>query len=111
MKIRKEDIERIALGFGGNLRNSSSLGYALDKQENKKLGIYKKLAYLMRAILVDHPFSDGNKKTAAMLAYAFADQYKKVVNHELLKHQMQSIASKNIADIRTIAERLKHAIN
>ena len=26
---------------------------------------YKRLAYLLRAILVDHPFSDGNKRTAS----------------------------------------------
>jgi hypothetical protein len=62
MKISKKDIERIALGFGGSIRNSSSLDFALDQQNNRKLGPYKKIAYLMQAI-VDPPFSDGNKKT------------------------------------------------
>ncbi|MEK6825293.1 MAG: hypothetical protein AABY00_00745 [Nanoarchaeota archaeon] len=142
MNISKEDISRIALGFGGTLSNSSSLDFALDQQQRKKLGIYKKLAYLMRAILIDHPFSDGNqkhdahsilkdgvwgsaraldargatvdprhKKTAMFITFAFADQHKKTVDRELLKHHMLSIASKNISDIRVIAERLKHVIH
>ena len=110
MKIRKEDIVRIAAGFDGILRNSSSLDFALEKQDDKKLGEYKKLAYLMRAILVDHPFSDGNKKTAMFVIYTFADENKKQVDEELLKHHIHSIASKNITEIRAIEERLKNAL-
>lgn len=110
MNIRKEDIVKIAKGFNGNLRNSSSLEFALDKQQNKKLGEYKKLAYLLRAILVDHPFSDGNKKTAMFVAFAFAEEFSKKVDDELLKHHILSIASKNISEIRAIEERMKNAI-
>ncbi|MEK6928546.1 MAG: Fic family protein, partial [Nanoarchaeota archaeon] len=111
MKICKEDIVRVAVGFGGSLRHSSSLDYALEKQADKKLGHYKKLAYLLRAILVDHPFTDGNKKTAMFVAFVFADQHKKTVDRELLKHHILSIATKNINDIRKISERLKNAIH
>jgi prophage maintenance system killer protein len=110
MKISKEDIVRIAKGFDGNLRNSSSLDFALEKQEDNKLGEYKKLAYLLRAILVDHPFSDGNKKTAMFVAFNFAEQNNKQVDEELLKHHILSIASKNITEIRVIEERMKNAI-
>ena len=110
MNIRKEDIVRIAGGFGGNIRNPSSLEFALEKQQDKKLGEYKKLAYLLRAILVDHPFSDGNKKTAMFVAFAFAEQNNKQVDEELLKHHLLSIASKNITEIRAIEERMKNAI-
>ena len=110
MKISKEDIIRINRGFGGNLRNDASLDFALKMQENNKLGDYKKLAYLWRAILVDHPFSDGNKRTAMFLAFVFVDEYKKQVDSELIKHHILSIASKNIINIRTIEERLKNAI-
>ena len=110
MNISKEDIVRIAKGFGGNLRNSSSLDFALEKQEDKKLGEYKKLAYLLRAILVDHPFSDGNKKTAMFIAYTFAEQNSKQVDEELLKHHILSIATKNLTEIRAIEERMKNAI-
>lgn len=110
MEISKEDIIRINKGFGGHLRNDASLDFALQKQKHAKLGEYKKLAYLIRAIIVDHPFSDGNKKTAAYVAFVFSEQQNKEVDQELLKEQMISIASKNISKIRAIEERLKSAI-
>lgn len=110
MKISKQDIIRINKGFEGHLRNESSLDFALKTQENKKMGEYKKLAYLWRALLVDHPFSDGNKRTAMFIAFAFADENGKVADRELLLHHSQSVASKNISDIRQIELRLKNAI-
>lgn len=110
MKISKEDIIRIGKGFGGNLRNGSSLDFALEKQNDKKLGPYKKLAYLLRAILVDHPFSDGNKKTAMFVALEFAYEENKQADRDLLLHHILAIASKNIVEIRSIEERMKNAI-
>ena len=110
MKISKEDLLRINKGFGGNLRSDSSLDFALEKFESKKLGDYKKLSYLMRTILVDHPFSDGNKRTATFLAFAFAEEHKKEVDRELLIHQIVSIAKNNIQDVRNIENRLRTAI-
>ena len=110
MKISKEELIRINNGFGGSLRNDASIDFAIDKQEDKKLGEYKKLAYLFRAILVDHPFSDGNKRTAAFIGYKFADEYNKQIDEQLLTHQILSIAKENIANIRQIEWRLKNAI-
>jgi len=111
MKISKEDIVRIAEGFGGILKSSSSLDFALEKQTDKKLGEYKKLAYLLRAILVDHPFSDGNKKTGMFVAFSFAEQSgRSIRDNELLQEQILSIASKNITSIRAIEERIKNVI-
>ena len=110
MNISKEDLLRINEGFGGNLRSDSSLDYAIDLQENKKLGEYKKLAYLLRAILVDHPFSDGNKRTATFIVLNFSEQNQKQVDRELLIHQIISIAKQNINDIRNIEQRLRSCI-
>ncbi len=110
MNIRKEDLFRINKGFGGGLRNDASIDFAIQMQNNKKLGYCKKLAYLWRAILVDHPFTDGNKRTAMFIAFAFAEEYKKEPDRELLLHHALSIASKNITDIRQIDWRLKNAI-
>ena len=110
MNISKEDLMRINEGFGGNLRSGSSIDFAFYTLKNKKLGIYKQLAYLMRAILVDHPFSDGNKRTAAFIAMAFASEYKKQVYQDLLIHQIISIAKNNITEIRNIEWRMKNAI-
>ncbi|MFH0831710.1 MAG: Fic family protein [archaeon] len=110
MEISKEDLLRVNRGFGGNLRSGSSIDFALDMQKSRKLGIYKKLAYLWRAILVDHPFSDGNKRTAAFVSFAFAEEHKKQVDRELLLHHIVAIAKQNITDIRNIEWRLKNAI-
>ena len=111
MEIDKDDLIRVNKGFGGTLRNDASIEFALDQQKNSKLGSYKKLAYLIRAILVDHPFSDGNKRTATYIAFAFANEEGKSVNDDLLAHHILSIASKNVTQVRAIEERLKNAIN
>ncbi|MFH1917782.1 MAG: Fic family protein [Nanoarchaeota archaeon] len=110
MNISKKDLLRVNYGFGGNLRSDSSLDFAFDKLEDKKIGWYKKLAYLLRAILVDHPFSDGNKRTAMFLAFAFAKENKKEVNRDLLIHHITAIAKDNIQEIKNIDWRLKSAI-
>jgi len=110
MNISKEDLLRINNGFGGTLRSGSSLDFAIDMQKDKKLGIYKKLAYLWRAILVDHPFSDGNKRLAAFIALNFAKENDKQVDRELLIHHIVSIAKQNITEIKNIKWRLKNAI-
>ena len=110
MDISKEDLLRINKGFGGNLRSDSSLDYAIDIQTNNKLGEYKKLAYLLRVILVDHPFSDGNKRTATFIVLNFAEQNKKQVERELLIQQIISIAKQNINNIRNIEQRLRSCI-
>jgi len=111
MEISKDDLVRINQGFGGILRNESSLDFAIEKQTENRLGEYTKVAYLLRAILVDHAFQDGNKKTAIFIAFVFAEQTNKKVDSELLKHHILSIASKNITDINKISERIKNAIN
>jgi prophage maintenance system killer protein len=110
MKISKQDLLRINQGFGGNLFNDSSLNYAIEMQDSLKTGEYKKLAYLLRAIIVDHPFSDGNKRTAMFLCFAFAEENRKQIDRELLIHQLISIAKQNITSLRNIEWRLKNAI-
>lgn len=110
MEISKEDLLRINHGFGGNLRNDSSIDFAINVQENNKFGEYKKLSYLLRAILVDHPFSDGNKRTATFLVLNFSYQNKSEIDRELLVHQIVSIAKKNITEVRNIEQRIRSAI-
>jgi prophage maintenance system killer protein len=110
MEISKKDLLRINQGFGGNLRSDSSLEFAFESLKDMKIGVYKKLSFLLRAILVDHPFSDGNKRTAMFLAFAFAKENNKKVDRDLLIHQITSIAKNNISEIRNIEWRIKNAI-
>ena len=110
MNISKIELVRINKGFGGSMHNDASIDFAISIQKDKKLGPYKKLAYLWRAILVDHPFSDGNKRTAMFVAFVFADENNKRIDADLLKHHILSIAKNNITEIRNIEWRLKTAI-
>jgi len=110
MIISKEELLRINEGFGGGLRSDSSIDFAIDMQNNKRLGEYKKLAYLMRAIIVDHPFNDGNKRTAMYLSLKFAEENGKQVDRDLLLYHIISIAKNNETIIRNIERRLKNAI-
>ena len=110
MNISKENLLRINGGFGGGLISDAGIDFALQKQENKKLGPYKKLAYLWRAILVDRPFTHGNKRTAVFLAFVFGDEQKKQVDRDLILYHAISVASKNLTNIRQIEWRLKNAI-
>lgn len=110
MNIGKDDLLRINKGFGGNIRSSSSIDFALEKVNNPRLGFYKQLAYLWRAVLVDHPFSDGNKRTAVFFAYAFSKESNKCIDRDLLIYQAISIARKNLTNIRQIERRIKNAI-
>ena len=111
MNISKEDILIVNKEFGGNLMSDSSIDFAINMQKNNKLGEYKKLAYLIRSIIVDHPFTDGNKRTAAFVALAFAEKFNKSVNKKILMKQIISIAKNNVINIRNIEWRLKNAIS
>ncbi|MEX0920621.1 MAG: Fic family protein [Candidatus Pacearchaeota archaeon] len=110
MKIDKEELLRINRGFGGNLRSDSSLDFAIDKTKSKKIGAYRRIAYLLRAILVDHPFSDGNKRTATYITLKLATESNKEVDTDLLLHHIVSIAKQNIHDIKKIERRMRNAI-
>ena len=110
MNISKKSIIEVNQNFGGNIRSASSLDFALSLQTNKKMSEYKKIAYLFRAILVDHPFTDGNKRTAAFIAIIFAEEAKKKIDGERLLRHIISIAKENITTIKNIEWRLKNAI-
>ncbi len=56
------------------------------KLDHTKTGLFNKV------IIVDHPFTDRNKRTAMYFAIEFAHQYKKKIGKELLINQIISIA-------------------
>jgi len=110
MKIVKKEIIEMNRKFKGSLMSDGSLDFAISAQKNKRIGEFKKLAYLWRAILVDHPFEDGNKRTAAAIAIEFANQNKKKADNEKLVKIAVKIAKENIIDISKIERKLKNAI-
>lgn len=104
--ITYKDIVRINKGFGGELRSDSSLDFAVNTE---KKGMTK-LAIIVRAILVDHPFTDGNKRTAMYVCLDYFNDMKLSIDADLLMYEILKIASKNITNIDKIKRRLKYAI-
>lgn len=110
MNFTKKQLIEKNKEFGGNISRDGSLDYALSAQKHKKYGDYKKLAHIWRAILVDHPFADGNKRTALWAAIQFAEKKKKKVDTDKLNKLIVKIAKKNIHSITKIERSLRNAI-
>ncbi len=110
MKIVKRELVEINKRFNGIISRDGSLDYALSMQENKKYGKYKKLAYIWRAILIDHPFTDGNKRTALWAALKFAEDNNKKPDTKKLNKAIIKIVIKNISKINKVERMLRNAV-
>ncbi len=109
--IDKEQIKKINRGFGGSLRTDAEIEVALEMGKGR--GVYMKIAYIWRAILVGRPFTDGNKRTALGTAFAIlesagiktlAEQEDRVVEEAV------KIAIGNIMDVGKIERRIRYAV-
>jgi len=107
MEINKDEIIKINKLLGGNLSRDGSLDYAVDVANKEKRNPYKKLAYLVRAIIVDYPFTDGNKRTALEIIVKELYKYKIRCNTEKLAKAITKIAKKNIHQIIKIERILR----
>jgi len=108
--LTKKDIIALNQQFDeGKLHNESSLDFALGyakKTENWT----KALAYLVRAILLDHVFEEGNKRTAALLIKAYAEyEGHKTYDDRIIK-LIKTILLKNQTSIIIIEDMIKDAV-
>jgi len=102
--VTKEEIIKINKELGGSLNRPSSLDFACD-YENKN--IYKKNACLVRAIVVDHPFSDFNKSTATIVTIRNFKEEKIKCDEDKLGCCILNIAKNNINDLNKIEKTLR----
>lgn len=109
MQLTKKDIIAINQQFSeGCFENESSLDYALGYLK-QNMPWAKKLAYCIRAVLVDHIFSDGNKRTAFfVLIYVIEDNGFNIDNKKALGI-IKSIVLKNITSINRIRGMIEDA--
>ncbi len=110
MKLSKEVLEAINKEFGGSVRYDATIEHALEAGEGK--GLYRRIALLWRAILVGHPFTDGNKRTAlavAVLLLKYAGRLADGTVQERLLDELLIIARDNLEDIPKIERRVKYA--
>lgn len=108
MEIWVKELEKINKTFEPNskIKNTGSLEFAAEHATREKDWM-KKLAYLLRAIVVDHAFEDGNKRTAAYLIFKFFEENKIMIDSQKADRLIIKIASENITDINKI-KRLIH---
>lgn len=108
--LTKKDIIALNQEFDqGTVNNETSLDFALSyakKTENWT----KALAWLTRAILIDHVFEEGNKRTAALLIKTYADYEGYETYDDKILKLIKTIILKNITSIRKIEEMIKDVI-
>jgi len=109
--LTKEQIMKMNEMYGGSVRNDAEIETSLELGKGKS--IYRKIAYLLRAILVGHPFSDANKRTALMVAITMLKDCCIELNDESkenLVSEMRKIAKENITDITNIERLVRYAV-
>ena len=111
MDITKEEIIEINRSLGGSLGSDSSIDFALSA--GKERGLYWRIALLWRAILVDHPFTDVNKRTALNAAFLLFERNNIKLNgesKERITKNVLEVAKKNITSIKNIERRIRYAV-
>ncbi len=103
MDITPEEVIEVNRKFGGHLRSDSSIRFAESHAKYTRSN-YRKAAIWTRAIVVDHPFSDANKRTAVYVI----DDFIKIRNEDNITKAIINIAKKNIINIDKIIEILKN---
>ena len=93
----------------GNLVNRNSLEFALSSAKNTKDWVTQ-LAYIMRAILIDHVFAEGNKRTVLAVMIAFVEFHKKGYELYKLDQIIVRMLKDNITDIAKIRRLIKDGV-
>lgn len=108
--LTKKDIIALNQQFDqGRMLNESSLDFSLSyckKTENWT----KALAFLVRAILLDHVFEEGNKRTAALLIETYAQFEGYETYEDRVVKLIKSIMMRRTISIKRIEEMIQDAI-
>jgi len=109
--INKKDLNRInqEIGEKGELQNESSLDFALTIQKSKKPWLIE-MSFLLRSLLVDHAFQDGNKRTALAVTLTYFADKNLDFNKDDLCLEIYKIAKNNITDMNKIARGIQNVI-
>jgi len=96
------------IGEEGELTNPSALDYAVDRIRDKKDWLLE-LGYLVRSLLIDHAFKEGNKRTALALILVYFEDKAIEYDKQKMIRIISKIAAKNITNISKIARLIKSA--
>lgn len=94
------------IGEEGKLRNKSALEFAIDQANSLRSdAFYKQMAYVARALLVDHAFVEGNKRTFTVFAAQLLKENKielETVKMWRLMDCIYNITTKRITNLKKI---------
>jgi death-on-curing family protein len=108
--IAKEHIKSINEMQGGTLRTDAEIETALSMGRGRNA--FRKVAALWRAILVGHPFTDGNKRTALAVALVIFEKSGIDIpgeRKEGMVSEITKIARENITDVNRIERLVRYA--
>ncbi|MBW3014883.1 Fic family protein [Candidatus Woesearchaeota archaeon] len=108
--LTKKDIIAMNQVFDqGILINEESLDFAISYARMTENWV-KALAFLVRAINVDHVFEEGNKRTAALLIETYVEFEGHKVYKDKLALLIARMAAKRVTSIRRLEEMIKDVI-
>ena len=108
--LSRKDIIALNQEFeDGSLHNETSLDFALSYAKRTE-NWTKAMAWIVRAILIDHVFEEGNKRTAALLIKAYAEYEGQRSYNDRVLRLIKEILLKNVICIRRIEEMIKDAV-
>ena len=108
--ITKEDTVKINEQFSnGKILNEGSLQFALSQSKDTK-DWTKQIAFIIRAILIDHIFEEGNKRTASALIMSVLEIHKQAYDSQKVGSIVVEILKKNIININKIRRMIKNAL-
>ena len=107
--LSKDDAVEINKLFDkGRIVNGGSLDFAISSIKKTKDWITQ-LSYFLRAIVVDHVFEEGNKRTAAALFITYCEANKKAYDIYKIDIVIRDLIQKRISDISKIRRMIKNA--
>jgi prophage maintenance system killer protein len=107
--LSKKDIIEINKAFHtGKVANMGSLDFALS-QVYRSRNWLRTAAILSRAILVDHVFEDGNKRTTVGIVATLMEMHCVSFSQEGLDRAVVKIAKKNMINIQRIERVITNA--
>lgn len=113
MKLDLNHISQQLIGinkkFGsGIVVNKGSLEFALGAAHRGK-DWHEQLAFVVRALLCDHVFEDGNKRTVAAYVMAILEDFKYRYDPFKIDQLVLKVAKNNISDIKKIRRMIANA--
>ena len=113
MKLEIKCVTDALMAINGNFSsgamvNKSSIELAISSAYKSK-DWHEQLAYVVRALLCDHIFVDGNKRTTAAYIMAIFEDFKYRYDAFKIDRLVLKITKSNITNVKTIRRMIKNA--